>query len=252
MQALRNLAAGADIDIHGLVEKKDLVEKIQCELAKNVVDYDKAMVNKHLAEAGAAGGTSLAVGSSDDGGTSLAVGSSVDSSASNLAICPPPGVAGKDVVDYDKTEEVFLTLRGDYDDYEDNEAWRSRVLGVWQNLPDGQGRWCFTQPGSGGGGTEGPHLFYTFMARSNVALAFECLRWNQGPVVLDVWIVLCWCPLGYVWPYCMFCHKFCFPYNGHYCHRESRKHLRRVGDWRGGKSDLVLSSLDPRFRFFAL
>ena len=107
MQALRDLAAGDDIDIHGLVEKKDLVEKIQCELAKNVVDYDKAMVNKHLAEAGAAGGTSLAVGSSDDGGTSLAVGSSVDSSASNLAICPPPGVAGKDVVDYDKTEEVF-------------------------------------------------------------------------------------------------------------------------------------------------
>ena len=107
MQALRDLAASANIDIKGLLEKKDLVEKIQCELAKNVVDYDKAMVNKHLAEAGAAGGTSLAVGSSDDGGTSLAVGSSVDSSASNLAICPPPGVAGKDVVDYDKPEEDF-------------------------------------------------------------------------------------------------------------------------------------------------
>ena len=206
------------------------------------------MVNKHLAEAGAAGGTSLAVGSSDDGGTSLAVGSSVDSSASNLAICPPPGVAGdEDDFDYGRTKEVFLTLRGDYDDYEDNEKWRSRVLGVWQDLPDGAGRWCFTQPGA-----DGQHLFYKFMARSNVALAFECPKWDQVPVVLEVWTVLCWCPQGYVWPYCMFCHKFCFPYNGSGCHRESRRHLRRVGDWRERKSDLVLSSLDLRFRFFVL
>ena len=252
MQALRDLAAGDDIDIHGLVEKKDLVEKIQCELAKKV-GVDVTNVNKHLAEAGAAGGTSLAIGSSDDRGASLIVPGNTN--ASNLAICPPPGLAGmdrgrhavdSDAVDYGRTERLLQTLVLEAARIQNSEALRSRLLGVWQCLPDGAGRWCFTQPGA-----DGSHLFYTFMARSNLALAFECARWNQCPVVLDVWIVLCWCPAGYVWPYCMFCHKFCFPYNGPDCHRESKKHLRRVDDWRRG-NDMVRISLDrqPRFSFF--
>ena len=253
MQALRDLAAGDDIDIHGLVEKKDLVEKIQCELAKKV-GVDVTNVNKHLAEAGAAGGTSLAMGSSNK--NQIVPG---NTNASNLAICPLPGLAGmdhgrQDAVNltascYDKTERLLTTLVLEAARFQKSEALRSRLLDVWQCLPDEAGRWCFTQPGA-----DGSHLFYTFMAKSNLALAFECARWNQCPVVLDVWIVLCWCPVGYVWPYCMFCHKFCFPYNGRNCHQESKKHRRRVDAWRrGGGYDWVQGSLDqqPRFRFFA-
>ena len=86
------------IDIHGLPEKKDIVEKIVGELAKKKAD--------------AAGGTSLAIGNSGDGGASLIVPGNTN--ASNLAICPPPGVAGmdrgQDVVDYDQTAVLLQTL----------------------------------------------------------------------------------------------------------------------------------------------
>ena len=185
-----------------------------------------------------------------DGGASLIVPGNTN--ATNSAICLPSSVAGmdggQDVVDYDQTKSLVQTLIRAALRIQDNEELRTLVLNVWQSLPDGAGRWCFTQPGA-----DGPHLFYTFMTHSNLALAFECSRWKQCAVVLDVWIVLCWCPAGYVWPYCMFCHKFCFPYSGDCCHRGTKKHLRNVKHWRCGK-DLVQRSLErqPRFKFFVL
>ena len=71
---------------------------------------------------------------------------------------------GQDVVDYVQTERFVQTLIRAALRIQDNEEMRARVLNVWQSLPDGAGRWCFTQPGA-----DGQHLFYTFMARSNLA-----------------------------------------------------------------------------------
>ena len=121
---------------------------------------------------------------------------------------------------------------------------------MWFQLPDGVGRWCFTTPGD-----LGPPLFYPFMAQQGLTLAFECLRWDQPVVVLDPYCILCWCPAGYIWPFCMFCQRFCFPYEATHCHRKSKKHLEEVGVWqaRGNKfaKDRALKQ-QPKFSIFCL
>ena len=245
VKALRMLASDHDIDIHSLLEKTDIAQKIRSELAKKFRIAEEK-VHEHLAQASTAGGASpVQAGDATSSHLCSHAGSLVvagDASSSRVAIG-----AGTEV-DYVRTRDLVQTFREALR-INNDEASRFRLLNVWQSLPDGAGRWCFTQPGA-----DGPPLFYPVMARSNLALAFECPRWNQRPVVLDPFLVLCWCPAGYVWPYCMFCHKFCFPYDeGEWCHRRSKKHLDKVAYWRSGR-EMVRSSLEsqPRFDFFML
>ena len=50
------------------------------------------------------------------------------------------------------------------------------------------------------------------MRQNRLALAFQNQRWMEEVVKLEPYMVFCWCPAYYVWPYCMLCGKFCFPY----------------------------------------
>ena len=87
VKALRELAAGHDIDIHGFPEKTDIVQKISSELAKKFRIAEEK-VNEHLAQLSAAECTSPAV----DVDASLIVPENTN--YCNLAICDSPGVAG--------------------------------------------------------------------------------------------------------------------------------------------------------------
>ena len=49
------------------------------------------------------------------------------------------------------------------------------------------------------------------MRQNRLALAFQNQRWMEEVVKLEPYMVFCWCPAYYVWPYCMVCGKFCFP-----------------------------------------
>ena len=90
--------------------------------------------------------------------------------------------------------------------------------------------WRFVEPGS-----DGPAIFYPAMLKNRLALEFKNRRWMEEVVKLEPYLVLCWCPLKYVWPYCMLCGKFCFPYNDSWvspCHLDSEAHKRKVEQWR--------------------
>ena len=94
----------------------------------------------------------------------------------------------------------------------------------------GLGKWCFVEAE---GDVYGPPLFYPFLREHGLALAFQNPRWNGETIMkMENGFVLCWCPAGYVWPYCMLCGKFCFPYYGDHSHMNSEKHLRRLEEWR--------------------
>ena len=86
---------------------------------------------------------------------------------------------------------------------------RSALLNVWHEIPDlamGLGRWCFVEAQSD---VYGPPLFYPFLQEHGLALAFINPRWNGETIMkLENGFVLCWCPAGYVWPYCMLRGKF--------------------------------------------
>ena len=130
---------------------------------------------------------------------------------------------------------------------------RQAVLNQWHPINDlaaGLGRWCFVEPGS-----DGPAIFYPAMLENRLALAFENKRWMQEVVRLEPYLVLCWCPADYVWPYCMLCRKFCFPYNEPNSHLNSQDHRRRVDWWRslGNEYAFALASeRTHRFSFYSM
>ena len=142
-------------------------------------------------------------------------------------------------VDFDRTYELTNTFR----------RASGAPLGIWANLPDGAGMWSFQPVGA-----SGPPMFYPFMARANVSLAFVCTRWGQVEVILEPWLVLCWCPAGYIWPYCMLCHKFCFPIAGQHAHLSTRRHVNRCERALANQEeawDMALSK-NQRFAFFRM
>ena len=55
-------------------------------------------------------------------------------------------------------------------------------------------------------------LVHPGMRQNRLALAFQNQRWMEEVVKLEPYMVFCWCPAYYAWPYCMLCGKFCFPY----------------------------------------
>ena len=220
IQDLRQLVAVHGIDIKGLLEKQEIVEKVTTELAKKF-GITEEKVHEHLAQAPAASSAASSVG---------------DASAASAP-------AGGNAVDFDRTDALVTDLVQMLHERLPNE-----MLGQWQACRDGVGEWCFTTEGQ-----DGPPLFYPFMAKRSVTLAFRCIRWKQDSVRLDPWEVLCWSPDGYVWPYCMFCRKWCYPYNEKNCHRASEKHRKNVARWREGE-DMVQAVLvqQPRVRFYML
>ena len=103
---------------------------------------------------------------------------------------------------------------------------REQLLNTWHPIGDGAmglAEFRFVEPG-----LHGPSMFYPNLNRHNLALAFRNPIWHQEEVVLEPWLVLCWCPAKYAWPYCMLCGKFCFPYAGEHTHLASHKHVQRA------------------------
>ena len=66
------------------------------------------------------------------------------------------------------------------------------------------------------------------MRQNRLALAFQNQRWMEEVVKLEPYMVFCWCPAYYVWPYCMLCGKFCFPYNDPHGHLNSKQHQGKL------------------------
>ena len=127
------------------------------------------------------------------------------------------------------------------------------MLNQWRPINDMAGvvgRWRFVEPGD-----DGPAIFYPAMLKNYLALEFEHKRWMREVVRLEPYLVLCWCPALYVWPYCMLCRKFCFPYNGPNNHLDSKDHRRRVDWWRFLGNEYALAVASGRthpFPFYSM
>ena len=66
--------------------------------------------------------------------------------------------------------------------------------------------------GGGAGMPANMSLVHPGMRQNRLALAFQNQRWMEEVVKLEPYMVFCWCPAYYAWPYCMLCGKLCFPY----------------------------------------
>ena len=186
---LRNLAVTHGVNINGLYEKSDIAQHLRAELAKKFCIAEEK-VNEHLAQAeekvdehlAQASKSALAV--QQRGVGSLGVDSRFGAAAGAVA-----GAAADSEVDYVRTADLVQHLSqtlasGGVRQQQQHQQQGHRqlqqqhaLLNVWFELPDGVGRFCFTEPGE-----LGLPLFYPFMARSGVALAFECRRCSPPPV----------------------------------------------------------------------
>jgi len=155
---------------------------------------------------------------------------------------PPEASHASQEIDKEKTEQVNKGIIAKVKENMNNKVPRTTLLNVWHDIPDeagGYGKWCFIEPGTDI--IYGPSLFYPLLRKNNLALAFTNPRWQLDAVRLEACFVLCWDPAGYIWPYCMLCSKFCFPYDGEYCHRHTIKHLQRLQDWRYSGDDATIA-----------
>ena len=96
-------------------------------------------------------------------------------------------------------------------------------------------------------------LFYPLLSQNGLGLAFRNPRWMDEEVQLEFGFVLAWCPAGYVWPYCMLCARFVFPYFGENTHMTSGRHRRALERWRSQGDQMTIEealNLNHRYPFF--
>ena len=237
VQALRQVAVEFRIDLSGLIEKQELAQALREEFKSKMNINEQEADNRLLREC-------------------LRVQEGVPPPPSTVGLpigegCVRPvpaewrsheSIEDRMTVDVEKSFQLFESMQR-----ESGQPFAD----VWRTLPDGSGMWCFKRPGG-----NGLPLFYKFMADRNLTLAFRSERWRLPEVVLEPYMVLCWCLAGYIWPYCMLCHKFCFPYSDDATsHRYTRRHGARVSDWHvmGNREAFRLAlRKEPRFGFFAM
>ena len=172
---LRNLAVTHGVNINGLYEKSDIAQHLRAELAKKFCIAEEK-VDEHLAQAEEKVDEHLAQASKpalavqQRGVDSLGVDSrfGADGPHWQRSFNSRTSCLADSEVDYVRTADLVQHLQ-----LQQQHA----PLNAWFELPDGVGRFCFTEPGE-----LGLPLFYPFMARSGVALAFECRRCSPPPV----------------------------------------------------------------------
>ena len=202
---LIRLAAAREISLDGLLERDEVVKTLRAALPDEVI----VVSLRGLEVAGA-------------------------TSAVNSGQLTPHVTSCHEEMTRQVTDHIVATLR------QGEQIPRSALLNAWHNLPDAaengerRGMWCFVEAGED---IFGASLFYPQLYRNNLSMKFRNTQWMREEVRLEFGFVLCWCPAGYVWPYCMMCGKFVFPW--HKGHRTSQRHQRAVQAWRRDGAEMT-------------
>ena len=141
-----------------------------------------------------------------------------------------------------------------YSEQRERKVSREDLTSVWLQIPDaagGIGMWRFAEPIDA---VQSASLFYPMLYQNKLGLAFRNRKWMGEDVQLEFGFVLAWCPAGYVWPYCMLCGKFVFPYMDFPNHRASGQHRRALWRWRNQPVQTTINDAlvrSHRYPFFA-
>ena len=198
---LRSLAAAHGISLHGLLEKHEIVEALRSALPDRVICKWLHGLEKR---------------------EEVPVASMVVPSQT------PSHLDESQQINCGLTEHIVAT----YTEQRARNVSREALVRTWFPIPDaagGQGMWRFAEPIDE---LHGASLFYPLLYRNRLGLAFRNKRWMAMDAQLQFGFVLAWCPAGYVWPYCMLCAKFVFPFFDSPNHVNSSRHRKAVERWR--------------------
>ena len=219
---LRSLAAAHGIALHGLLEKHDIVKALRVALPDHVM-----FEWLHGLERGE------------------------EASVASMVVSPqtPPRLDEEQQITCRLMQHIVAT----FTEQTARHVSRADLVRVWHQIPDaagGQGMWRFAEPVDD---LHGASLFYPLLYRNQLGLAFRNQRWMAKDAQLEFGFVFAWCPENYVWPYCMLCAKFVFPFFDTPNHVNSARHCRAVERWRVQGDQRTIDDallLNHRYPFF--